>query len=406
MHNQVADRALRWDGTDECGTTVAWAARPSSLQDIADLAAKFTGASGAALALEKPSGEIVCAARSGEAAPAVGAVLNRSLGISAFCVRRSVVQRCADTEADPRVDAEVCRQLGIRSIVVLPLRRNGRVAGLLSVYSRSASKFDHQDVAGLKYLQSVAAGLADADEATAQLAPELIAAWRPREEPRIDPPEPETAPPPEIEATVRDYPQPAKAGADLASPLGDSVAPASEPDCRGNERTAAAAEVRGTVAELAHCLGNTCDRSACVGRAADHENAQQRFPRATTSAGGDERNAAEHAVSSVRKFAGGAAAAQGCGKPGCRGNGAGRGNRRGACAIDPVVLWARAICASRLGSITTCNSPLLGSTGRNESISICATHASRPECVPKKSPLPDRHCAAFEVRNTRRTWSV
>jgi hypothetical protein len=229
MHNQVAIPAPRFDDADECGTPVAWAARPNSLQDIADLAVKVTGASGAALALENPSGEIVCAARSGEGAPAVGAVLNRPLGISAFCVRRGVVQRCADTEADPRVDAEVCRRLGIRSIVVLPLRRNGRVAGLLSVYSRYASKFGHQDVARLEYLQSVAAGLADADEASAQLAPELIAAWRPREEPYIEAAPPETAPPPKMEATVIDFPQPAKAGAELESPPGDRVAPTSEP---------------------------------------------------------------------------------------------------------------------------------------------------------------------------------
>lgn len=229
MHNQVADPALRLHGTDGCGIPAAWPAQLYSLQDIADLAAKFTGASGAALALEKPSGEIVCAARSGEAAPAVGAILNRSLGISAFCVRRGVVQRCADTEADPRVDAEVCQRLGIRSIVVLPLRRNGRVAGLLSVYSRSASKFDYQDVAGLEYLQSVAAGITDAEEATAQLAPEPVAAWLPREEPSSDAAQPETAPPPEIKAAVSKGPQPAKAGAELESPLGDGVAPASEP---------------------------------------------------------------------------------------------------------------------------------------------------------------------------------
>ena len=229
MHHQVADTAPRWDDADECGTPIAWPARPDSLQDIADLAAKFTGASGAALALEKSSGEIVCAARSGETAPAVGAVLNRSLGISAACVRTSAMQRCADTEVDPRVDAQLCRQLGIRSILVLPVRRNGRVAGLLSVYSRYASKFDHRDVAGLKYLQSVAAGLADAEEAKARLAPELVADRLPRHQPSIAVAEPETASPPKIEATVRDCPQPAKAGVELESPLGGRVVPASEP---------------------------------------------------------------------------------------------------------------------------------------------------------------------------------
>jgi putative methionine-R-sulfoxide reductase with GAF domain len=229
MHHQVADRAPRWDDADERGAPIAWPAPPNSLQDIVDLAAKFTGASGAALALEKSSGEIVCAARSGETAPAVGAVLNRSIGISAVCVRANAVQRCADTEVDPRVDAQLCRQLGIRSILVLPVRRNGRVAGLLSVYSRHASKFDHRDVAGLKYLQSVAAGLADAEEAKAQLAPELVADRLPRQEPSIDVAKPETALPPKIGATVSEFPRPAKAGAELESPLGDRVAPASKP---------------------------------------------------------------------------------------------------------------------------------------------------------------------------------
>jgi putative methionine-R-sulfoxide reductase with GAF domain len=214
---------------EECGTPAAWAARLNSLQNIADLAAKFTGASGAAVALEKPSGEIVCAARSGEAAPEIGAILNRALGISAVCVRASAVQCCADTEADPRVDAEVCRRLGIRSIVVLPLRRNGRVSGLLSVYSRYASKFDHHHVAGLMYLQSVAAGLADAEEATPKLAPGLVVDWPPHEEPSADAAEPESVPPPEMEATACDDPQPRKAGAELESPLGDRVAHTSKP---------------------------------------------------------------------------------------------------------------------------------------------------------------------------------
>ena len=173
INPQVADMALSREDAAECAAPVAWPARPGSPQDVADLAAKIAGASGASLALETSSGEIVCAASSGETAPAAGAVLNCSHGISALCVRRGAVQRCADTETDPRVDAEVCRQLGIRSMVVLPLRRGGRVAGLLSVYSRQVSMFDRRDVARLKYLQSVAAGLADAAEAEAQPVPAL-----------------------------------------------------------------------------------------------------------------------------------------------------------------------------------------------------------------------------------------
>jgi hypothetical protein len=208
MQHQAADRAPRWDDVEELP------ARPNSLQEIADLAAKITGASGATVALEKPSGEIVCAARCGECAPAVGAVVNRSRGISAVCVRSSAVQHCADTDTDPRVDAEVCRQLGIRSILVMPLRRNGRVAGLLSIYSDSASKFDHRDVARLKYVRTVAAGFADAEEAKAPLAPELVVDRLPRKQSSTKAAEPKTVSPPCIEATVIDGPQLAKSGAE------------------------------------------------------------------------------------------------------------------------------------------------------------------------------------------------
>ena len=228
-HQQAADRAPRWDDADERGTPIAWPSRPNSLQEVVDLAAKFTGASGAALALENPSGEIVCAARSGEVAPAAGTVLNRSLGITAVCFRRGVVQCCADTEADSRVDAEVCRRLGVRSLVVMPVRRNGRVSGLLSVYSNSVSKFDHRDVAGLKYLQSIAAGLADAEEGKAQLGPALVADRLAGDEPAIDAAEPEPALLAEIEATGRDYPQLAEAVVELASPPAESVVPPSAP---------------------------------------------------------------------------------------------------------------------------------------------------------------------------------
>ncbi|MGA8067467.1 MAG: GAF domain-containing protein, partial [Terriglobales bacterium] len=89
------------------------------LGTITDAARQLTGASGAALAMWK-DGAMVCRARSGETAPALGARLSAETGISGECLRTGKLQHCLDTENDPLVDVEVCRSLGLRSIAVLP----------------------------------------------------------------------------------------------------------------------------------------------------------------------------------------------------------------------------------------------------------------------------------------------
>ena len=90
------------------------------LATITDAAQQLTGASGAALAMWK-DGAMICRARSGDTAPALGARLSAETGISGECLRTGKIQYCTDTENDPLVDVEVCRSLGLRSIAVLPI---------------------------------------------------------------------------------------------------------------------------------------------------------------------------------------------------------------------------------------------------------------------------------------------
>ena len=42
-------------------------------------------------------------------------------GLTGLAIRRQMSQWCSDTESDARVDQEVCRQLGVRSIIVVPV---------------------------------------------------------------------------------------------------------------------------------------------------------------------------------------------------------------------------------------------------------------------------------------------
>ena len=86
---------------------------------IAVAAHSLTGATGAAVAMPR-DGAVVCVGRSGDTAPELGARLNVDSGISGECLRTGVTMRCDDASRDFHVDAEVCRQLGLQSIAVVP----------------------------------------------------------------------------------------------------------------------------------------------------------------------------------------------------------------------------------------------------------------------------------------------
>jgi len=126
------------------------------LATITDAARQLTGASGAALAMWK-EGTMVCRARSGDTAPALGAQLGGETGgISGRCLRTGKIHHCADTENDPFVDVEVCRSLGLRSIAVLPIQGRRGINGILEVLSTQPAAFSEQHLALLQQLAELA----------------------------------------------------------------------------------------------------------------------------------------------------------------------------------------------------------------------------------------------------------
>ena len=125
------------------------------LAAIADGARRLTGASGAALAMWK-DGAMVCRGRSGEMAPPLGAQLSTDSGISGQCLRSGKMQHCPDTENSPLVDADVCRNLGLRSIAVLPIQGWRGVNGILEVFSTEPEAFTQHHLALLEHLTVLA----------------------------------------------------------------------------------------------------------------------------------------------------------------------------------------------------------------------------------------------------------
>jgi TonB family protein len=127
------------------------------LGTIAVAAHSLTGATGAAIAMPR-DGAVVCVGRSGETAPELGDRLSVDSGISGECMRTGVSMRCDDASRDFHVDAEVCRQMGLQSIAVVPLRgQHGRV-GVLEAFSTQAYAFSEDKMEVLGRL----AGLAEA----------------------------------------------------------------------------------------------------------------------------------------------------------------------------------------------------------------------------------------------------
>lgn len=126
------------------------------LHDLADEARQAVNATGAAVALER-DGELVCRAAAGSTAPDLGVRIHMDSGLSGVCVKQRQTQICKDTECDDRVDAEACRRLGVRSIVVIPLFSAGRIIGIFEVFSPRPNAYTAEDVKKLESLAHSAA---------------------------------------------------------------------------------------------------------------------------------------------------------------------------------------------------------------------------------------------------------
>jgi TonB family protein len=149
------------------------------LNELVVRAATATRARAAALALTRGD-EMVCRAATGEHAPDLGIPLNTSDGLSGACLRTRQSQLCLDTETDSRVDAATCRRLGVRSMLVVPVLEDGRLAGVLEVFGTDPAEFVESDQNLLEiFAREVTRIVASARELDQRLPPPLQPAQRP-----------------------------------------------------------------------------------------------------------------------------------------------------------------------------------------------------------------------------------
>lgn len=105
----------------------------------------MTKAAGAIVELAEGE-EMVYRAVAGIAEPQLGLRLKRSGSLSGQCVAEGQILRCDDSENDPRVDREACRKVGLRSMIVVPLKHNESTVGVLKVASPSINAFSDEDI--------------------------------------------------------------------------------------------------------------------------------------------------------------------------------------------------------------------------------------------------------------------
>jgi hypothetical protein len=127
----------------------------SALRVISERARTLLRGTGAAIALID-GGPMMCRASVGSGGPPLGTRVDMESGFSWECVRTGRALRCDDSEIDPRVDAGVCQRLGIRALVVAPIRYERDVVGLVEVFSSQTFAFDAGDLAVLERLAQTA----------------------------------------------------------------------------------------------------------------------------------------------------------------------------------------------------------------------------------------------------------
>jgi len=125
----------------------------AALQLLADRAQYITGASGAAIALRRGEhADMLCRASAGLNAPELGSLLSMEYGLSGESVRTGRSLRCDDAARDPRVNREGCRQLGIASVLIMPIISDRQVLGVFELFSGKPHAFDDRDVSALQRL--------------------------------------------------------------------------------------------------------------------------------------------------------------------------------------------------------------------------------------------------------------
>lgn len=126
------------------------------MQFIVEQTLDLISADGAAIELAE-AGEMVYRAASGLARSQLGLRLSVETSLSGHSVHSGEPQICEDSETDERVDRDACRKVGLRSMIILPLKHKGASVGVIKAMSAQPGKFTPGDITLLGMLTEMLA---------------------------------------------------------------------------------------------------------------------------------------------------------------------------------------------------------------------------------------------------------
>lgn len=126
------------------------------VEAVVDRIPTITNAEGAIVEYTEGD-EMVYRGVSGFAKPLWGTRVKREASLSGLCVRLGQVLRSDDIQLDPRVDLGPFQQVGVRSMVVAPLKHDGSIVGVLKIVSTSTHAFTARDVRVLELMSELIA---------------------------------------------------------------------------------------------------------------------------------------------------------------------------------------------------------------------------------------------------------
>jgi PAS domain S-box-containing protein len=131
----------------EQAVTAAGLDSETVMRVIAERSMSLTGAGGAVIESMEAE-DVVPLLHIGIEAPR----LKLDTGLSGVAVRTGELQRSDDTFTDPRIQHQKYRELGIRSVLVVPLRDEQRTLGLFKVVSPEPNAFNDRHAKALRLL--------------------------------------------------------------------------------------------------------------------------------------------------------------------------------------------------------------------------------------------------------------
>jgi EAL domain-containing protein (putative c-di-GMP-specific phosphodiesterase class I)/putative methionine-R-sulfoxide reductase with GAF domain len=141
------------------------------LERVSEQAVELVGAADGAMVGLLDGDELVCVAMTGTLVAYAGVRLRQDKSLSGEAINCGETLRCRNSETDPRVDRDLTRRMGVRSIIAAPIRQGDRRVGVLMVTAGVIEAFDGRDVSSTTRLADfIGSMVATSDELGALLA--------------------------------------------------------------------------------------------------------------------------------------------------------------------------------------------------------------------------------------------